>query len=195
MRSAQVPQPNQSLHRRFHRGHPKHQQSAPPPIFPPHLRWHHNTLPTKTRGQTIPETTWLSTICDHRHSVRQTNTRPAQLVHVICIQTPRPKASRNQRATGYPPRLVSTHSTCGTPPHPRQRTRRAPVSLPWFCRCIQMGSQRSLVRRHETTNPNSMVLRMASNNQEPILLGVKQNWVTHNIGPGTNRHTPPVACP
>jgi hypothetical protein len=27
-----------------------------------------------------------------------------------------------------------------------------------------------------------MVLRMASNNQEPIRLGIKQNRVTHNIG-------------
>jgi hypothetical protein len=95
----------------------------------------------------------------------------------------------------YPPQLVSTHSTRGTPPHPRQRTRRAPASLPRLRRCIQMGSWRSLVQRYETTNPNRMVLRMASNNQEPVLLGLEQNWVTHNIGPGTNRHTPPVAYP
>jgi hypothetical protein len=145
--------------------------------------------------QTIPETTWTSSICDHCHPLRQTNLWPAQLVHVICFQTPRQIANRNQCATGYPPRLVSTHSTCRTPPHPCQRTRRAPASLPRFCRCIQMGSWRSLVRRHETINPNSMVLRMASNNQEPILLGLEQNWVTHNIGPGTNGHPPPVAGP
>jgi hypothetical protein len=151
--------------------------------------------PTKTRCQTIPEITWASAICDHYHPVRQTNILPAQLVHVICFQTPRQKADRNRRATGYPTLLVSTHSTRRTLPHPCQRTRRAPASLPRFRRCIQMGSWRSLVLRHKTNNPDSMVLRMASNNQEPILLGLKQNWVIHNIGPGTNRHSPPVACP
>jgi hypothetical protein len=140
-------------------------------------RTKNNTPPTKTRGQMIPETAWTSTICDYCHSVRQTNTWPAQLFNISCIQTPRPKASRNRRATGYPPRLVSTNPTCGTPPHPRQRTCRAPASLPRFCQCIQMGSRRSLVRRHKTTNPNRMVLRMASHNQEPILLGfIQKSW-------------------
>jgi hypothetical protein len=80
-------------------------------------------------------------------------------------------------------------------PHPRQRTRRAPASLPKFRRCIQMGKWRSLVRGHKTINPENMVLRMASNNQEPILLSLKPNWVTHNIGPGTDWHTPPLARP
>jgi hypothetical protein len=48
--------------------------------------------------------------------VRQTNPWPTQLVHVIGIQTPKPKASRNRRAQGYPPRLVSTNPTRATPP-------------------------------------------------------------------------------
>jgi hypothetical protein len=52
-----------------------------------------------------------------------------------------------------------------------------------------------MIRMYETTNSNRMVLQMASNNQRPVLLGLKQNWVTHNIGTGTQRHTPPVACP
>jgi hypothetical protein len=40
-----------------------------------------------------------------------------------------------------------------------------------------------------------MVLRMTSNNQEPIVLGLEQKWVTHNIGLRTDGYTPPVAGP
>jgi hypothetical protein len=149
----------------------------------------------KSRGQTIPETTWLPTIHDHCHPVQQTNPWPTQLVHVIGIQTPRPKASRNQRAQGYHWRLICTNPACGTLSHPRHRTHRAPAGQPGLRGCIQMGSRRGMVWRYETTNPNRMALQMSSNNQRPVLLGLEQNWVTHNIGPGTHRHTPPAACP
>jgi hypothetical protein len=154
-----------------------------------------NQPPPGTRGQAISETIWSPANCDHCHPVRQTNPWPTELVHVIGIQTPRPRASRHRLAQGYPPRLISTDSTRGPTPNPFHRTRRAPVSLPGLCSCVQMGSWRGMVWREETTNSNRMVLYMASNNQRPVLLGLEQNWVTHNLGPGTHRHTPPVACP